>query len=182
MLIYCANSYRPYIPPRAGWASGRNGTERDMNASPHHTRQGSRDNYYEDVEPRFAEDVDIGPTGSNNVPSVLMAGKKPGEIQPPPPLKIHGENVGEGPGSPAVSDISQGSHFTSISERPINPNWQGQAPAPAPARGPRMQDMVLQANPDFELPVAGRGRGGGARYGRGGRMTPVIENSGRYPS
>lgn len=157
-----------------------------MNNSPHHARQRSGDNYYEDVEPRFAEDTGAGRVGGNSVPSVLMAGRTAGEIKPPPPLNIPGENVGEGPGSPAISDISQGSHFTSISERPINPNWQGPAPGPAPPastnRGPRMQDMILEGNPDFELPGASRGRGGGgARYGRGGRMTPVIEHASRYP-
>lgn len=162
-----------------------------MNNSPAHARQRSGDQYYEDIEPRFAEENN---TGGNHVPSVLMAGRPAGELHPsppspPPPIRIPGETVGDlGPGSPAISDISQGSHFTSISERPINPKWQG-APPPAPAaanRGPRMQDMLLEGNPDFELPGAmpRGGRGGGSRYGRGaGRMTPVIENSGsRYPS
>lgn len=162
-----------------------------MSNSPAHARQRSGDQYYEDIEPRFAEENN---TGGKHVPSVLMAGRPAGERHPsppspPPPIKIPGENVGDlGPGSPAISDISQGSHFTSISERPINPKWQG-APPPVPAaanRGPRVQDVLLEGNPDFELPGAMTrgGRGGGSRYGRGaGRMTPVIENSGsRYPS
>lgn len=163
-----------------------------MNNSPAHARQRSGDQYYEDIEPRFAEETN---TGGNSVPSVLMAGRPAGEQlhhpsppTPPPLLKIPGETVGDlAPGSPAISDISQGSHFTSISERPINPKWQGAPPPPVPQnRGPQMQDMLLEGNPDFELPGAtprvGRG-GGGSRYGRGGRMTPVVENSGsRYPS
>lgn len=153
-----------------------------------HARRPSGDQYFEDVEPRFTEDHAGDAVNNNSVPSALLAGRPTGEIepqpQPPSLLNIPGTNAGDGPGSPAISDISQASHFTSISERPINPNWQGaQAPLPPPAapasnRGPRVQDVILDANPDFELPVAGRGRGrGGARYGRG-RMTPVDQ---RYP-
>ncbi|OKL61828.1 hypothetical protein UA08_02485 [Talaromyces atroroseus] len=171
-------SNEPYAPPRSGWAAqGRMGRvdERGMtSSSPQHTREPSGDQYFEDVDPRFADDT------ASPMPSALLAGRPNGEIEPPASLKIPGENAGNGPYSPAISDISQGSHFTSISERPINPNWQGPAAAPAsgPAaanRGPRVQDVVLDANPDFEL---SRGRGDG-RYGRGGRMTPVIENRGR---
>jgi hypothetical protein len=144
-----------------------------MNRVAEHTRQPSGgDHYFEDVEPRFADDAAAG----GSVPSALLAGRPTGEIEPPPSLlKIPGENAGNGPGSPAISDISQGSHFTSISERPINPHWQ--VPPAAASRGPRVQDVVLDANPDFELSVGGR-RGG--RYGRGGRMTPVVENNQRY--
>lgn len=162
-----------------------------MNNTTAHDRQQPGGQYYEDVEPRFAE---LNNAGGNYVPSVLIAGRSAGELHPsqsspqPPPIKIPGETVGDlAPGSPAISDISQGSHFTSISERPINPKWQGPPPPmPASNRGPRMQDVLLEGNPDFELPAAmpRGGRGGGAKYPMGaGRMTPVIENSGsRYPS
>lgn len=88
----------------------------------------------------------------------------------------------EGPRSPgAASDTS---HFTSISQRGINPMWRpgpGEMPmgrgGPAygyqPQRGPprpRQEDVVLEANPDFSIPgvtAPGRGRNIGAR-GRGG--------------
>lgn len=147
--------------------------EHGVTRGPQHVRSPSGDHYFEDVEPRFTDN-----TAESAMPSALLAGRPTGEIEPPPFLKIPGENAGDGPGSPAISDISQGSHFTSISERPVNPNWPRTAPPPpAVSRGPRVQDVVLDANPDFELPVAGRGRGGGARYGRG-RTTPVGK---QYP-
>lgn len=99
-----------------------------------------------------------------------------------------------------LSNVSDTSHFTSISERPINPRWQESLnhdlppvpPPPPPV--PRSQDVILSSNPDFELPMPrpgrGRGRGRGGRGGRGGgRMTPVNEfdylgpgtGGGRYP-
>lgn len=154
-------------------------------------RSGSGDNYYEDVEPRFAE---AAASGGGEVPSALMAGRSAGETPPAQtssPLQIPNEQtVGEAPRSPAVSDISHTSHFTSISERPVNPRWQPPPPVPsnlrpsplAPAAQPRVQDVVLQANPDFALPV-GPGRGG-TRLGRGGLPPPATEHKrgGRYPT
>jgi hypothetical protein len=147
-----------------------------MTHSPRHARSGSGDHYYEDVEPRFAEPTEPA-VGDNRVPSALIPGGSAGET---PPLTVPSETVPEAPRSPAPSDLSHVSHFTSISERPINPRWQG-PPGPAPSRIPQNQDMLLGGNPDFELP-ASRGRGG--RYGRGGRMTPVPESrtGGRYPT
>ncbi|KAE8552671.1 hypothetical protein EYB25_004050 [Talaromyces marneffei] len=182
-------SNEQYVPSRAAW---QRGPEPGMNNSPAHTQQRPGDQYYEDVGPQFTEENNAG---GNGVPSVLMPGRPAGELHhpsppspPPPPIKIPGETARDlGPGSPAISDVSQGSHFTSISERPINPRWQGPPPPSVPAtnRGPRMQDMLLEGNPDFQLPgaIPRGGRGGAPRYGRGaGRMTPVTENSGnRYP-
>lgn len=94
----------------------------------------------------------------------------------------------EGPRSPgAASDTS---HFTSISQRGINPMWRpgpGEMPMGAggrpsygyqPQRGPprpRQEDVVLEANPDFSIPgvaAPGRGRNVGAR-GRGGFGGPA---------
>ncbi|KAL1637402.1 regulator of ime2 [Neofusicoccum ribis] len=93
----------------------------------------------------------------------------------------------EGPRSPgAASDTS---HFTSISQRGINPMWRpgpgemgmgrggpsyGYAPQRGPPR-PRQEDVVLEANPDFSIPgvaAPGRGRNIGAR-GRGGFGGPA---------
>lgn len=87
---------------------------------------------------------------------------------------------------------SEASHFTSISERPVNPNWRpGPAQGgpgdvgPAPQRS-RQHDVILGANPDFSIPGVGAGRGGRARSGSraatasgnvGGGFTP----GGRYP-
>ncbi|KAH8703507.1 SUR7/PalI family-domain-containing protein [Talaromyces proteolyticus] len=188
-------SSEPYVPPRSAWSNNRamaSSQPRDINTNPtQHMRSGSGDHYFEDVEPRFAEVPTAGGSGGSGsaVPSALMAGRPAGEIPPQSSsLNIPGEQpMGEPPRSPAVSDISHTSHFTSISERPINPHWQPPSPPPVPsnlrsAPQPRVQDMVLQGNPDFELPVAA-GRGG-PRYGRAGRMAPVIDSKsgGRYPN
>lgn len=86
------------------------------------------------------------------LPSALMPGhageQKPKEM----------EDIPEAPGSPTTSEIS---HFTSISQRPINPRWQ---PPVAPAQ--QKTNMLLENNPDFDVGV-GRRRGGA---GPGGRM------------
>lgn len=69
------------------------------------------------------------------------------------------EALRDGQRSPAMSTTS---NFTSISQRPLNPNWQpGYAPPmPAQRRGPT-SSQLLGGNPDFELPGVGpRGRGG----------------------
>jgi hypothetical protein len=158
-------------------------------------RSGPGDNYYEDVEPRFAEAAASGGDSGGAVPSALMAGRSAGEIPPAQtssPLHIPNEQpAGEPPRSPAISDISHTSHFTSISDRPVNPRWQPAPPVPSNLRPsplgpaaaqPRVQDVVLQANPGFALPV-GPARGG-TRLGRGGLPPPATEHKGggRYPT
>jgi hypothetical protein len=99
------------------------------------------------------------------------------------------ENLPAGMRSPTGSDTS---HFTSISQRGINPAWR---PAPGSyANGPgstasaaqrRREDVVLAANPDFSLPGLPSGRGGRARRGgplpRGGGVATGLTPSGRYP-
>lgn len=146
--------------------------------APRHVRSSSGDHYYEDVEPRFAEPSEPA-SSSGGVPFALMPGGPAGEK--PPPLKMPSETVTEGPRSPTASEISSTSHFTSISERPVNPRWQGPPGPPPVNRAPQTQDMLLGGNPDFELPG---NRGQGPRSGRAGRMTPVLEHrgGGRYPS
>lgn len=119
------------------------------------------------------------------------------------------ENIAEGARSPAGSDIS---HFTSVSQRGVNPNWRpppgygGGAPpgpmtgggqGPGPRRGDQQRnDMILGANPDFSIPGMGPPRAGGlpgGRGGRGGGMPPSamgrpaggaggLTPVGRYPS
>jgi hypothetical protein len=84
------------------------------------------------------------------------------------------EELQSGQRSPAESDRS---NFTSVSQRGINPRWngggQGYGAQPLPNRKPipRRDDMLLNANPDFALPNAGRGARGPPRVMRGG-MTP----------
>ncbi|KAL8842073.1 MAG: hypothetical protein Q9170_000676 [Blastenia crenularia] len=181
---------------------------------PGHNRYNSADNYYEDVDPRFAEPASSHPPIHSNapLPSALTAG-----LQSQPPQQGVIENVNDhnntylkpsnsydsipenthdsGARSPAVSD---GSNYTSISQRGINPQWR---PPPDPAMGmggvpnrkpigqqQRGPDMLLNSNPDFELPIQG-GRAGGGRLraaSKGPRepgMIPGMEPGGgvRYP-
>ena len=167
--------------------------------------------YYEDVDPRFAEPVQT--QAPPPVPTTLM----PGGFVPPNPGFLTTNNLSDpnlprtssyddlpdGSRSPAASEAS---HFTSVSQRPINPNWRPEMGAaagqfgpypggPGPRRPMRQGDVILEANadnPDFVLPGAGRGRGrgrggggGGGGRGRGGPpMPPTIpgmSNQSRYP-
>jgi hypothetical protein len=114
------------------------------------------------------------------------------------------DELPDGSRSPAASEAS---HFTSVSQRPVNPNWRPEMGAPAgqfapyasgPGRRPiRQEDVILEANsvnPDFAIPggMPGRGRGRGrGRGGRGGPMGPPppatmmggpgLSSQSRYP-
>ncbi|KAL1859163.1 hypothetical protein Plec18167_007456 [Paecilomyces lecythidis] len=177
----------PYVPPRTGWNdNGPRPAEPmpsdeprlprlspvDEGRAMNRTGPGARpeNNYYEDIEPKFA--APQLPGSNDPVPSALVPGPPPIEI----PISGSYEDIPEGARSPAASDIS---HFTSISERGINPRWR---PPPPPNRmvQQRRQDILLGDNPDFNL-RAGRGRGGG--IDRGGRMPalPSLRGDGRYP-
>jgi hypothetical protein len=169
--------------------------------------------YYEDVDPRFAEPSNNPPPPA--LPSSLMPGgfsanpnllnvSNPGlnGSDPNLPRNPSYEELPEGSRSPAASEAS---HFTSVSQRGVNPNWMppptGMGP-PLPGQyGPyggrrplRQEDVILEANaanPDFTVPGAGlgrgRGRGRGGRGGRGGIApatmvnTMGLSNEGRYP-
>ena len=129
----------------------------------------SSDNYYEDVDPRFADQAPQ-PT----IPSLLMPGGHKedhyaSDGQPPHPLQTTAsyDSIKDGP-------TSEASNFTSISERGVNPQWQaehsGYGPGGIPNRGPppgQQRDFLLSNNPDFELPSNRGGRGAG-RGPRGG--------------
>lgn len=226
---------RPYVPPRSGWNGpsplGNQGSASQppprqhpvlspvvaspMSAGGH--RRTESENYYEDVDPRFAieEASQVGGPQSP-VPNSLMPGAGQPSNRYPSPQHLHPnsgstemlgnhngstpslerdssyENIAEGARSPAGSDAS---HFTSVSQRGINPNWRpaggpgygpgpniGAGPGPGPAQ--RRNDAILNANPDFSIPGARPGRGGrgglvamNSGMGRGG-LTPI----GRYPS
>lgn len=93
------------------------------------------------------------------------------------------EDLQSGARSPAESDRS---NFTSVSQRGVNPRWNGGGGygAPMPRRPvPQQQqqtDMLLNSNPDFMLPGGRGGRG----FSRGGARGPspnrIVPNS-AYP-
>ncbi|PYI02298.1 pali-domain-containing protein [Aspergillus sclerotiicarbonarius CBS 121057] len=157
-----------YVPARAGWTpeEARVGHSPSpvhaYGGPPQHARTPSTD-YFEDADPRFANPNESA-VGNARLPAVLT----PGAIGERKPM----EDLAEGPSSPTTSEVS---HFTSISERPINPRWR---PPPVPAQ--RKHDVLLENNPDFDL-RAGSGRAGAA--GVGSRMPPVSipPDTARYP-
>lgn len=132
------------------------------------------------LHPRYVSGGGISPNESNS---------SPGEHS------LLEQEAGNEAGSERASEAS---HFTSISERPVNPNWRpgpqqgggggmvgSQAPQSQPQRN-RQHDVILGANPDFSIPGVGAGRGGRQRSGSraatasgmvGGGFTP----GGRYP-
>ncbi|QDS68342.1 hypothetical protein FKW77_010708 [Venturia effusa] len=181
-----------------------------------HTRRPSETGYYEDVDPQFAQAPQpqtSPPQPSNNAsqethPSSLQAPGgpamsqthlspeyHPGLVGLRDPRQESTESLQDGQRSPAVSDAS---HYTSVSQRGINPNWR-----PPPGSGPQgimqrkpqqQQDVLLNSNPEFSLPgigPPGRGRGGAGGFrGRGGsgmsRGAPALglgpaSAGGRYP-
>lgn len=222
-------SSEEYIPPRAGWS---NNPQADPQLQPavRRKRVNSGSDYVEDVDPRFAE-LNAHPSAPTTeafhhphsnanpteIPSLLLAGHKPENLdanskdpspessasQIPGQNSYVGDDVPPGSRSPVESETS---NFTSVSQRPMNPNWQpgyggefnsfGPAPGPGRQHQQRKQDMLFSGNPDFELPGFGQPRGGGYRgrgrggYGRAGAPTKPLHPSvleglsgdGRYPS
>lgn len=180
---------------------------------PGHSRYNSADKYYEDVDPRFAEPPESHQNHTNApLPAGLTAGLHPqapqhgvienangydnSHLQPSHSYESFPENTHDaGARSPAISD---GSNYTSISQRGINPQWQ---PPPDHTMGmgglpnrkqvrhqPNQRDVLLNQNPDFELPIQGdRGAGGRLRSASGGHREPgmipgpELAASGRYP-
>ncbi|PWY92820.1 pali-domain-containing protein [Aspergillus heteromorphus CBS 117.55] len=129
-------------------------------AARRHVRTPSTD-YFEDADPRFAIPNESS-AGNPRLPAVLTPGtgeKKPVEV----PVQV--------PSSPTTSEVS---HFTSISERPINPRWR-----PPPMPNQRKQDVLLENNPDFDLRAGTRGGAAGV----GSRMPPmsIPRDTARYP-
>ncbi|KAF2867208.1 SUR7/PalI family-domain-containing protein [Massariosphaeria phaeospora] len=181
-------------------------------ARPNHSSPERRSDYYEDVDPRFAEPMNHPPPGP--MPSSLIPGgyvSNPNLLNasnpslnasdPNLPRTSSYEDMPDGSRSPAASEAS---HFTSVSQRPVNPNWRPQPGAGAPQvpgqygpygvrRPTRQGDVILEAsaaNPDFAIPGVELGRGRGRGRGRGGArgiappMLPNnmgIGNQGRYP-
>lgn len=125
--------------------------------------------YYEDVDPRFA-DTPAAPSAPTTSTSPL------------PPVQSTDSyedirDIPQGARSPAESDKS---NFTSISQRGINPRWNPPPPFPPPSQSgygmsaiprrplpPSTNEVLLNSNPDFELPTA---RGGPQRTGGQGMI------------
>lgn len=186
-------------------------------APPQHNHSNTIDrssDYYEDVDPKFAEPArpnppamptSLMPGGYSSNPTLLAAPERPPQLLDPNlPRTSSYEDLPDGSRSPAASEAS---HFTSVSQRPVNPAWRPEMGAPAgnfgPYNGPgpgrgrpmRPEDVILDANaanPDFAIPGVGigggRGRGRGAFRGRGRGAPPPammlqqgLQTPGRYP-
>ncbi|KAF2643456.1 pali-domain-containing protein [Massarina eburnea CBS 473.64] len=167
--------------------------------------------YYEDVDPRFAVPlppagplppslIPGGPRGPTALNQKFNAAIPPINIDPNLIRNSSYDDMPDGSRSPAASEAS---HFTSVSQRGINPNWRPPPGSGMPPYGPygprrpmRQEDVILEANatnPDFALPGVemgrgrGRGRGRGGMMGRGGIPPSAtmgdmgLGNQGRYP-
>lgn len=140
-----------------------------------HTRKAS-DNYYEDVDPRFAPPEPTPQPDprrlpqhnqpSHAVPSNLVPGLS--STHASRPHVVHAETNREVSDdyeelpSGARSPASDHSNMTSISQRGINPNWRpgstdGHGRLGVPHRRPVQEQraIILDANPEFEVPVRG---------------------------
>ncbi|KAL4918593.1 SUR7/PalI family-domain-containing protein [Aspergillus aurantiobrunneus] len=158
-----------YVPPRTNWAQpAYQSSEPNLPyqpdqpsqpSQPRHVRSHSGSLYYEDEDPVYTSRNESA-VGNPRLPSALTPGNT-GEQKSK-------ENGVERPSSPAASEVS---HFTSISERPINPRWR---PPPMPAQAAQQKrDVLLENNPDFDLR---------AGMGAGGRMPQLSgKNVSRYP-
>ncbi|AEO65047.1 uncharacterized protein THITE_56897 [Thermothielavioides terrestris NRRL 8126] len=161
-----------YVPPRQAWTQGPgrgsprvpsplNTAGRPAELPPHGSPPpqppvAAAGEYYEDVDPRFAE-------------------PPPAQKPTPTPITMADsyEDIPPGSRSPAESERST---FTSISQRGINPRWIPPVPPPPgpssyggnmmPRRPVNRSDLLLDSNPDFELPT----RGGPSRSA--GAMVP----------
>lgn len=235
-----------YVPARAGWNAQKVPSDQTINTLnnsnssrglspiqdspielpaqlshvgglPAPTRNEPTSDYYEDVDPKFAEPAQQAQQQPPPMPSSLMPGgyahpnisnpsflSAPHGSDPNLPRTSSYDDLPDGSRSPAASEAS---HFTSVSQRPVNPNWRPEMGAPAgqfapyggPGAGPprrpmRQEDIILEANsanPDFAIPGSrgGRGRGGRGGRGRGAPMPPAtmmgpgagLGNASRYP-
>ena len=150
---------------------------------------GGSDIYYEDVDPRFATESDPTPPAQQRGPPM------PASLAPGPAHGMHDVPLAptgsyeDLPGARSPAE-SEGSNFTSVSQRGVNPNWRpggpgdtaGQFPPnvmrrPMQAQVQQRRDLLLGNNPDFELPIPRPGRGGG-----GGAIGTFSAHGARYPA
>jgi hypothetical protein len=113
--------------------------------------------------------------------------QQPQRLLRPPPIHANQDfnsnsydslPLAEGQRSPAA--LSESSHFTSVSQRGVNPAWRPQG-RPQPPRGPSREDIILGANPDFQLPASRAARGGRGGRGRGGGVGMGPGRAGSLP-
>ena len=174
-----------------GGMDGAYSPPRNQSVGRRRVSSGGSDFYYEDVNPRFASEVNA-PLQTDPVPSLLTPGLRhppaaPRQVPGPNgemiPLTSSYENLQEGARSPAESETS---NFTSVSQRGVNPNWRpGQGDGAfntglGPPRRIQQQtqmrrDVLLHNNPDFEIPgFAGAARGGRAGTRGGGAVRRPV--------
>jgi len=155
--------------------------------------------YYEDMDPRFDDNREeemesasayrpVAPltTPNSRRRSDLVERDRYSPVDRDYSYNLLRADFDEGPRSPAASTSS---HFTSVSQRGINPRWQ---PGPQEDSGgggyrdgyarrnraPRNDQMnFLSGNPDFEVPISRSGR----RNGPGGLGGTGIDMGSRYP-
>lgn len=162
---YCsfAHRNRPYIPPRQQWVEpGRSSplnpasqpVELPSPVTAVHKNRSSADNYYEDVDPRFADSATTASPPPILAPGYAQGSGSNQNLRPLQPMGLDGnssyEDLQSGARSPAESERS---NFTSVSQRGVNPRWNGYGAAPMPRRPvPQQNDILLNSNPDFMLP------------------------------
>ncbi|KAI0118173.1 pali-domain-containing protein [Nemania sp. FL0031] len=148
-----------YVPPRKAWDQGP-GRASPSVPSPQGPNGGTQPpppvtlnggNYYEDVDPRFAEPSPRAQQSTQEGPAAF-----------------DDPHLAPGARSPTVSERSG---FTSVSQRGVNPRWnpppgQGYNQQIPPRRPVNRNDVnILNSNPDFQIP--GR-RGPSVSPARGG--------------
>ncbi|KAI1193028.1 pali-domain-containing protein [Nemania serpens] len=174
---YSQSRDEQYVPPRQAWNQGTGraspGVAPAIHVSPgpQELNDGRRPppqvtldggNYYEDVDPRFAES-----------PRAQQA--------PQESMSLDDPHLAPGARSPTVSERSG---FTSVSQRGVNPRWnpsagQGFSQQIPPRRPVNRNDVnILNSNPDFQLP--GR-RGATTNPARGDAGSGMIPGS-AYPN
>lgn len=194
------NKPSDYVPPRQAWGESARPSPLNPKAQPaelpspitpaHRRMSSAGDNYYEDVDPRFATEEQVAAPAavgmaSGYPPPQRTSPNQNQNLRPIQPISnLDGSNSYEdlqsGSRSPAESDRS---NFTSVSQRGVNPRWNGgpgYAPMPTRRPAPQQNDILLNSNHDFQLPGV-RGRGGYPRGG--GRPIPgpgMVPNS-AYP-
>lgn len=191
---------RAYVPPRANWTANarsaaanvsvpkpgaddavelptqstlRKGRSGSNSAGTAHTRKAS-DNYYEDVDPRFAPEPESTPEArhltqhAHAIPSLLMPGH--------PHAATSGRQVSHNMSDREPSDLyedlpdgarSPASDMTSISQRGINPNWRpgstdDHGRVDTVHRRPLQEQsgVAIGPGPGYEVPVRGAAENG----------------------